>query len=288
MNTLSAILAGGLLIGGSSTAQAGPQTAAGQHESLLAAAAAASIPGQILGSPSVADDTFVKVRAGGMILFQSGSIEVGDGVSGVISDLDFDDVLNQDDLEASPMGSVAVAIPGIDLLIEAAFLGSYSFAGETTGIDIAYNGDTYTGTINTSQSYEIYTLDALYELLELSIFKVHLGLGIRGFAVESNIAGTVGGSASSDEESAFVPLPVLSAGARADLGPNLFVQARLAGMVYGDFGNVIDGSLEVGWDFFRNAGLFAGYRVMNASSDAFDVDFDLTLHGPYAGIELRI
>ncbi|MEM8756482.1 MAG: hypothetical protein AAGF47_01705 [Planctomycetota bacterium] len=269
------------------TGVAAAQAPSDRQTSLLASAAAAAY-GQVLGSPSVADDTFIKVRAGGQLLFQSGSIEVGDGVAGVIDDLDFNDVLDQDNFEASPFGTVAVAIPAIDLLIEGSFLGSYSFAGDTSGIEIAYNGDVYSGDIATSQSYEVYTLDAMYELLELSIVKLHLGLGVRGFAVESNIAGTVEGAAASDEETAFVPLPIVAAGARLDLGENLFVQARLGGMVYGDFGNIIDGSLEIGWDFFRNAGLFAGYRVIHASSDVFDVDFDLTLQGPYAGIELRI
>ncbi len=242
---------------------------------------------QILGSPSVADDTFVKVRGGGWILFQSGSVRVGDEAGAGVSILDLEDTLNQDTSDLSPIGSVAVAIPAIDILIEAGFLGSYTYDGVTTE-SISFDGETYTGNVATETNYTIYELNALYELLEISLFKIHLGGGVRFFDVEADIAGTVGGSVQNENESIFLPIPVLAAGARADLGPNFYTQGRIAGVYLGQYGSVLDGSLEVGWDFIRNAGIFAGYRVMSAESEGFDVEFDLTLGGPYAGIELRL
>ncbi|MEO0632206.1 MAG: hypothetical protein AAFY46_16000, partial [Planctomycetota bacterium] len=180
-----------------------------------------------------------------------------------------------------------VAIPAIDIIIEAGFLGNYTYDGVTTEA-ISFDGDTFTGTVATETNYTIYELNVLYELAEISLFKIHLGGGVRLFDVEASIAGTVGGSADSESESIFLPIPVLAAGARADLGPNFFVQGRVAGLYLGQYGSVLDGSLEVGWDFIRNAGIFAGYRVMSAESEGFDVEFDLTLGGPYAGIELRL
>lgn len=242
---------------------------------------------QILGSPSVADDTFVKVRGGGWILFQSGSVVVGDDSGGGTTVLDVRDTLNQDEQDASPIGSVAFAIPTIDILIEAGFLGSYSYNGVTTE-SISFDGDTYTGSTSTETAYDIYEINALWELAEISIFKVHIGGGIRFIDAEADISGTVGGSTQSENETLFLPIPVAAAGARADLGPNFFVQGRLAGIYLGDFGTVLDGSLEVGWDFIRNAGVFAGYRVISAESESFDIEVDLTLGGPYAGVEFRI
>ncbi|MEM9167890.1 MAG: hypothetical protein AAGB48_12805 [Planctomycetota bacterium] len=255
---------------------------------LASMAAPAAGSAQVLGSPSVADDTFIKVRGGGFILLQSGSVQVGDTLAGTIGVLDFDDVLGQDDADVSPFGTITFAIPTVDLSIELGFLGSYEFDGTTTGQTISFDGQEFTGTIASSQSYEIYTADVAYELLEISLFKVYLGAGVRIFDVESNVAGDVGGAPTASDESAIVPLPVALAAARVDLGPNFFVGAELSGMIYGDYGSILDGSLEVGWDFFRNAGVFAGYRVIAADSDAFDVEIDLTLQGPYAGIELRI
>ncbi|MEL6797246.1 MAG: hypothetical protein AAFO89_10550 [Planctomycetota bacterium] len=249
-------------------------------------AAASPVP-QVLGSPSVADDTFLKVRGGGWILFQSGSVQIGDDSGGGLSILDLEDTLNQDSVDASPIGSIAVAIPAIDILIEAGFLGDYSYDGTTTE-SISFDGDTFTGTVATETNYTIYEVNALYELVELSIFKIHLGGGVRLFDVEASIAGDVGGSPETESESLFLPIPVLAAGARADLGPNFYAQGRVAGLYLGQYGSVLDGSLEVGWDFIRNAGIFAGYRVMAAESEGFDVEFDLTLGGPYAGIELRL
>ncbi|MGP1272375.1 MAG: hypothetical protein ACTS22_03500 [Phycisphaerales bacterium] len=259
------------------------------RSSLLAPYSPAVAPAvQVLGSPSVADDTFVKLRAGAFLMFQSGSIQVGDGISGAQSVLDFDDTLNQDSFAVSPIGSIAFAIPTVDLLIELGFLGSYTYDGTTDGITIAYDDQEFTGTIGSEQSYEIYTADVLWEALELSIFKIHIGAGVRFFDVESELSGTVSGSPATADARAFVPLPVIAAGARADLGSNFFVAARAAGMTYGDYGTLLDGSLEIGWDFFRNAGVFAGYRVISADADAFDVEFDLTLGGPYAGLEFRL
>lgn len=243
---------------------------------------------QILGSPSVADDTFLKVRGGGWILFQSGSVVIGDpSMGGGATVLDLQDTLGQDDSAISPIGSIAVAIPAIDILIEAGFLGSYTYDGTTTQA-ISFDGTTYTGTTTTENNYDIYELNALYELTEISIFKIHIGGGVRFFDVESEITGTVSGSTQTENESLFLPIPVAMAAARADLGPNFFVQGRIAGIYAGDYGSVLDGSLEVGWDFFRNAGLFAGYRVMAAESEAFDVEVDITLGGPYAGVEFRL
>ncbi|MEO1585354.1 MAG: hypothetical protein AAFR96_12395 [Planctomycetota bacterium] len=280
------------------TASAGNTTGADAPRSLLdpmAPIIAPAVPHapsaafpQILGSPSVADDTFVKVRGGGWILFQSGSVVVGDDSGGgATTVLDLRDTLNQDESDVSPIGSVAVAIPAIDIIIEAGFLGSYRYDGTTTE-SISFDGTTYTGTVATETNYSIYELNALYELAEVSIFKIHLGGGVRLFDVEAEIAGTVGGAPDSENESLFLPIPVAAVGARADLGPNFFLQGRLSGIYLGEFGSVIDGSLEAGWDFMRNAGIFAGYRVINAESESFDVEVDLTLGGPYAGIELRI
>lgn len=242
---------------------------------------------QLLGSPSVADDTFLKARAGAWLLFQSGTVQIGDPSGGGASILDLEDTLNQDTFDASPIASVAVAIPAVDIIIEAGYLGSYGYDGVTAD-SISFDGTTYTGNVATETNYTIYEVNALYELLEISLFKIHVGGGVRLFDVEADISGTVGTAVESENETLFLPIPVLAAGARADLGPNFFVQGRLAGLYLGEFGSVLDGSLEVGWDFFRNAGLFAGYRVMAAESESFDVELDLTLGGPYAGIELRL
>ncbi|MEL6498615.1 MAG: hypothetical protein AAF937_11215 [Planctomycetota bacterium] len=258
--------------------------------SLLAPAApivAAPLAPQVLGSPSVADDTFIKARGGGWILFQSGSVQVGDDSGGGAAILDLEDTLNQDSVDVSPIGSIAVAIPAVDILIEAGFLGNFSYDGTTTE-SVSFEGDTFGGTVATETSYTIYEANVLYELAEVSLFKIHIGGGVRLFDVEADIAGTVGGSPESESESIFLPIPVLAAGARADLGPNFYVQGRAAGLYLGEFGSVLDGSLEVGWDFIRNVGVFAGYRVIAAESEGFDVEFDLTLGGPYAGIELRL
>ena len=239
-----------------------------------------------LSSPNVGDNTFVKIRAGGWYVMGEGTIKVGDQAGSAIAILDFEDTLGQDTDDISAIGSVAVAIPGIDLLVELGFLGNYTFEGSTTET-ISFNGDEFSGTTTSSEELLIYELNMLYELAEIKYVKLYAGLGVRAVDGTATVTGDVGGVLTTREESAFIPVPVAVAGARLDLGPHFVISGRLGGMYFGDYGSVLDGQLELGYDFFRNFGVFVGYRVMHLESDAFDLEINATLQGPYAGAELR-
>jgi len=240
----------------------------------------------LFDSPNVGDNTFVKIRAGGWYVSANGTVKVGNQAGSAISILDFEDTLGQDTDDISAIGSVAVAIPGIDLLVELGFLGDFKFDGSTTNT-ISFNGDEFSGTTTSSEELRIYELNLLYELAEIKYVKIYVGTGARAVDGTATVTGDVGGIMTTREESAFIPVPVAVAGARLDLGPHLVISGRVGGMYYGDYGSVIDGQLELGYDFFRNFGVFVGYRVMHLESDAFDLEIDATLQGPYAGAELR-
>ena len=76
-------------------------------------------------------------------------------------------------------------------------------------------------------------------------------------------------------------------GANLDLGSNIAIRGKLAGLYLGDYGSVIDASAEFGYDFNRFFGVFVGYRLMAVESDEFDLEIDATLQGIYAGAEVR-
>ena len=239
-----------------------------------------------LDSPNAGDDTFVKIRAGGMYVFADGEITSGNEVNGSTNILDLEDTLGQDTDDFSPIGSVAVAIPVIDLLIEAGYVGSYTFDGSTTN-SVSFDDQEVTGTVTSSEDLSIYEVNVLYELAEVKFVTIYIGGGVRLIDAEAEITGDVMGSTQTEHEDLFLPVPVAAVGANLDLGYNLAIRGQLAGLYLGDYGTIIDAKAEIGYDFNRFFGVFVGYRLMNIESDEFDLEVDATLQGIYAGAEVR-
>lgn len=239
-----------------------------------------------LDSPNAGDDTFVKIRVGGMFVTADGEITSGDEVGGSTNVLDLEDTLGQDTDDFSPIGSVTVAIPVVDLSIELGYVGSYTFDG-TTMQSISFDDEEYSGTIESSEDLSFYELNVLYELAEVKFVTLFVGLGARVVDAEAEITGEVSGMVQTEKEDLILPIPVGVVGANLDLGNNLAVRGQLAGLYAGDYGTVIDAEAEIGYDFNRFFGLFVGYRFMNVTSEEFDLEVDATMHGVYAGAEVR-
>lgn len=239
-----------------------------------------------LDSPNAGDDTFVKIRAGGMYLQIDGEITSGPEIGGSTNVLDLEDTLGQDTEDFSPIGSVAVAIPVIDLLIELGYLGSYTFDGSTTD-SISFDGEEYSGTVTSSEDISIFELNVLYELAEVKFVTIFIGGGVRLVDVQAEITGDVMGSTQTDSEELFLPVPVLSVGAHLDLGYNISIRGQASGLYLGDVGTIFDLEAELGYDFNRFVGIYAGYRFVSIESTEFDLEVDASLQGIYAGAEVR-
>ncbi|RNC80922.1 MAG: hypothetical protein ED559_03740 [Phycisphaera sp.] len=239
-----------------------------------------------LDSPNAGDDTFVKIRAGGMFVFADGEITSGDIIGGSTNVLDLEDTLNQDTDEFSPIGSVTVAIPIIDLLIELGYVGTYEFEGTTTN-SVSFDDQEFTGTVDSSEELSIFELNVLYELAELKFVTLYLGGGARVIDADAEISGMVSGTQTTESEDLFLPIPVAAVGANIDLGKHFAIRGQFAGLYLGDFGQVYDAKAELGYDINRFFGLFVGYRVMNVQSEEFDLEVDATLQGVYMGGEVR-
>lgn len=247
---------------------------------------AASVPLAQLDSPNEGDDTFVKIRAGGMFVSAEGEITSGDEIGGSTNVLDLEDTLGQDTDDFSPIGSVTFAIPIVDLSIELGYVGSYTFDGTTTE-SISFDDEEFTGTIDSSEDLSIYEVNVLYELLEVKYVTVFLGLGARVVDAEAEITGDVSGTSTTEKEDLILPIPVGVVGVNLDLGDHLALRGQLAGVYAGDYGTIIDAEAEIGYDFNRHLGIFVGYRFMDVTSEEFDLEVDATLHGVYAGAEVR-
>lgn len=246
----------------------------------------ASLTAGPLDSPNAGDDTFVKIRAGGMFVTADGEITVGDMIGGATNVLDFEDTLGQDTDDFSPIGSITVAIPIIDLSIELGYMGNYKFDGSTTNT-VSFDDQEFSGTIDSYEDLTMYELNVLYELAELKYITIYVGGGARVIDAEASITGDVMGSTTTETEEAIIPIPVGSIGANFDLGRNIAIRGNLSGMYFGDYGTVIDAKAELGYDFHRLFGVFIGYRFMNVESTEFDVEVDATMQGLYGGGEVR-
>ncbi|MEO0511988.1 MAG: hypothetical protein AAF108_03720 [Planctomycetota bacterium] len=240
----------------------------------------------------VGDDTFLKARAGVFFARATASRAVGDGTAGGPNNIDLDDALGADPDSTQPIASVEVALPVLDLKIDVGYLGTHELEAQTTQ-SLSFDGQTFTGNVTTQDTFDLVELNVAYELLELSPsealgVKVYVGAGMRFVTWRSEISGTVGGSPGSAEDEVFVPLPVVGGGARVDFLNHFYVSADLYLAEYGDFGRVTDVEAVLGYDLFRNAGVFVGYRQIIAETDAFDIEFDAQVEGFFIGAELRL
>ena len=241
-----------------------------------------------LGGDHVADNTFVKARLSTWITRTEGNKRVGNNLPGAINDLDLEGTLGFDPDEYTLMLQVAAKIPVVNLEIDFGWLGSFEFGGTTTSpTGISFNNAVYTGTVTTEDSFNLYEFNVVYEALELGPVKLWAGLGARIFDFDAFISGTVGGiSGVTDTQSVIAPLPLGVVRARLDLGKHAYIEGELGGMTYGDYGDIVDWSVEGGWDFIRFVGVFAGYRTILAEGNT-EINFDLDISGFYAGAEVR-
>lgn len=249
----------------------------------------------------VADNTFLKVRAAAFFAEANVDRAVGGSVGGAVSTIDLNNAVNVDPDSVVPIGSVELAIPTpvFGLKIDVGFLGTHELDGSVAApaVPIAFNGQQFGANVNTNDEFEFIEANAMFELLELSPFdavgiKLHAGPGVRFVTYRSEIAGelvgAVPGTVTTSSEEVFVPLPVINGSARVDFLDHFFAFGEVGWIELGDFASVVDVTAEVGYDFFRNAGVFVGYRTIYFENDTFDIELDLNLEGWYVGAELRL
>lgn len=241
---------------------------------------------------SVADDTLVRLRGSAWATALDGHVSVGQTFPATIGDIDLIDDLNIDPDRAVLSGSIGVNL-GRDIHVTAGYAGPFRFEGTSDPIDISFSGLVFSGIIASKADVDIYQVDLAFDVLEAGPITVSFGPGLRILDFEASVTGDatdpIGGTTAflTRSASGVAPLPGPGLGLRLDFTERIYAQAAVRGIYLGDYGNFFDASGEVGIDFTRNIGVFAGYRWMHAEADVSDVDFEVNLDGLFAGVEVR-
>jgi opacity protein-like surface antigen len=243
---------------------------------------------------SVARDTTIRLRAAAWFTEADGSFSAGEEIPGTTHEIDLKDTLGLDTDQAVIWATLGFNF-GKDKRwhVEAGYTGHFDYDGTSGPINISFNDRVYSGAVNSTAEMDIYELNLRYDLIQSGPFVLSVGPGTRIFDFEATIEGTATDPGTGttafrrESQSALIPLPGLGLGVRFDVTENLYVRGSISGIYAGSYGNFFDAAAEAGWDIFSNVGIFGGYRLMHAEADVSDVQFDVDLSGPFAGVEIR-
>jgi hypothetical protein len=242
-------------------------------------------------------DTALRIRGSGWFSRADGTLVVGDEVPqfpAAIRELDLRDTLNLDTDETVFWGEVALHFGrGRRWMIGGGYSGPFRYSGRSEPLQIAFRDRVYQGQVVSDAKFDIYEINAGYEILRGSRHSLRLGVATRLFDVEAALEGTAvdpqTGATQQRRESvrALAPIPGPALDLRLHASERLYVRGRAGGIWLGDLGHFVDASAEIGYELSRNLGVFGGYRWIRAEADVREIDFELNLHGVYAGAEIR-
>ncbi len=241
---------------------------------------------------SIAEDTTIRLRAGAWLTSLQGNLSAGPAFPGTISDIDLIETLNLDPDQAVFLGSVGVNL-GSRFHFDLGYGGPLRFEGTSDPIDISFDGFVFSGNVRSEADLDVYHAELAWDWVEAGPLTVALGFGLRVMDFSATVEGTATdpntGASSQRTESvdAIVPLPAPGLTVRYDFTKRLYARGVLRGVYAGDYGNFFDAVAELGFDFTRNVGIYGGYRWMHGEADVSGVQFNVDLHGPYVGVEVR-
>jgi outer membrane protein len=124
-----------------------------------------------------------------------------------------------------------------------------------------------------------------YEIIDLGPAQLDLGVDIRYLDAHVRVRDQLTGR--SESVSASLPLPLLYAAAQFEVpATDLWLRAQGSGLTV-DGDGLLDLRLSVGYDFAFGLGVEAGWRSQRIDlDDVDDLDADLEISGPYAGVHL--
>jgi hypothetical protein len=150
---------------------------------------------------------------------------------------------------------------------------------------IEFDGEVFTGVVDSELKLMEGIAALNYDVMQSDALTLNLGLDVHLFYAEAQLTGVLG--AQTQEYELWVPMPAASLALRWDITPNIYVRGSAAGMYLGEYGDFYDLSAEVGYDFSRGLGVFAGYRYWALNFDYNDDSFDFDTGALYAGVEVR-
>lgn len=257
-------------------------------------------PALSLASAAAADPissgTQFYFRVGAWYTMLGASLAYGSTVNGAPVNLDLEDTLNYDTDVLTLRGQFGFHVED-RWHFEFGISGPFGYDGDTTQA-FSFGDYTYSGNVHTEVDAVSFEGDFFYDVVHERDFRLGLGAGARAVLLHFEVQGTATDSGGNnagfrdDDLDAGAILPVVGLNLRWDFSRNFYLAAKGMGIYVGHYGNAYDASAEIGWDFTRNIGIFAGYRISHLESDfdeIDDLDFEVdgTMQGPYAGLEVR-
>ncbi len=242
----------------------------------------------------VAREATIRLRGAAWFSALDGHVRSGQTFPGITSEVDFIDTL---DLSKNKLALEANI--GLNLgaegrwKIDAGFTGPFKYTGTSGAVSFSFKDIIYTGNADSRVRFNIYQINITRDWVRAGPVTFTFGTGSRIFDFDATITGTgstsVGGPVTTQTKSVsqVVPIPGLFAGLRFDLTNHLYVSGSAQGLYVGSYGQFFDAKGEVGYDFTRNVGIFAGYRWINAKANVSDVRFRTDLAGFFTGLEVR-
>lgn len=165
---------------------------------------------------------------------------------------------------------------------------SQDFSGSSrTETTFRVDGTTYVAGTELDSRLELEQIGFVlyYEVWDLGPPQIDLGVDIR--YIDAHIRVRDDSTGRTDSVSASVPLPLLYAAVQVDIpATDLWLRAEGSGLAL-DGDRVLDLRLSAGYDFAFGLGVEAGWRSQSIElDDVDDLNADLEVQGPYAGIYL--
>ncbi len=239
--------------------------------------------------PALADE-MVSVKAGYQVLAPEGNFSVSGGsLAGSPIDLERD--LGFDD---SKNLTAEVALQFGDLRLAAGYL-PIKFSGNgTLNRTVNFNGQTYSGSVQTSSDVDInlYDVGLTYNILNFDDLPVRFQLGpeiaVKIVDAKLSLDGQedLTGTPLHEEESVTAPIPTIGARVRVGIADYLAVVGRVGYLKYQD-NSFLDADGQVEFSPIPLVGVYGGYRYFDVKVDESDIYLDTQFSGPYAGAFVR-
>lgn len=239
---------------------------------------------------SVAQDATVRIRGFGLYSVADGSIDFDSEIPGIdaINNIDFEDTLGMDLENLNAGAMIGFSFGGKKQFhLDLTYWGYYEFDGSRDVGSLVFDGNLFQGEVDSSAELIEGDIDFRWDLWkpETTDVTASLILGLNTYYIHAELSETATGK--DDSISLLAPVPVLGGSLRWGITTNLYLQGSAAGIYAGSYGGYFDLSAEVGYDFNRTFGIFAGYRYWSLDLNWDDDEYDLSNGSAYAGVEVR-
>lgn len=240
------------------------------------------------GGPNASTGHLISFRPAVWVPEIDGAVSL-ENVFGLATDLDLGRDLDVDDESTEFSGELNLRLGSHDLWISGF---SFSASGRTTisqGIVFGDLSAVVSETITTDIDLETFRVQYGFALLDLGSAGPRLSITVAAnfYNLEASLESATTGLRDAIDED--IPFP--SVGAHLEIGfADFLFSADVTALfvAISDIeGSFIDASAALSWSPMPNVSIFGGYRAIQIEADASDFNFDPTLQGPFAGVEIR-